>query len=427
MTTEDNLQAGLAAKVATEMEPLIERCSALRTALANHEQIARRDCERRVRNSVFAVLGMPEVPEDPTTAEAKAQLAEQLVSFARFMGVELTATPSAPANVSHAVCTCEGGPPLGARNGRWVHQETCSVRSAPAPIVEPPPSSTPVIASTPPSKRPERVARREDVEAAWKLVEEIDALRTEVPANKHPPARLRHLLQAITAEIRFFEERLPEHHPASERLMTFLPVIGALKAQGGVSSFIEGLAFGATGDWQHIAKRARRKVADFDRDAEDGLRQRPSKGPVTTSLGEALMKAKKVPSNGAPPSSSHSWPKLPLLRAIQGPLLLAGGMLVPEKITSIKERFGLDVEWHVIDHDSPRGENTLERRVRGGKVGAIVLLEGVMRHTTWKSVVDACDSAGVPYAMGDKAGTASLEAAFNELERKLGGTPQEKK
>jgi len=398
---EDNLQAGVEAKVASEMTPLYEKCDSLRAALAVHTEAARRDCERRVRNAVFAVLGMPEVPEAPVFAESKVRLVEQLTSFARLMGLELASPPA-----------------------------SSSLAGSPSPSVEPaPPSVVPSSVAQPvaaPPRPERRVARPEDVEAAWKLVEEIDALRSDVAAGKYHHTRLGPLLQAVVAEVRIFQDRLPSHHEASERLGSYLPVLGALKIEGGVTGFIRGLAFGSTGDWENIARKCRRKVAEYDRDAEKPVTaaRRPSQKEPVTALGAALAKVKLTEDKKIP--APHSWPKLPHLRALEGPILLAGGLIIPEKITSIKERFGFDVEWHEIDHDSPRGENTLEKRVRARKVGAVLLLEGVMRHSTWKSVVDACTVAGVPYAMCDKAGTASLEAAFNDLERKLGGTKEDK-
>jgi hypothetical protein len=395
---EDNLQAGVEAKVTVEMGPLLEKCDSLRAALAVHAEAARRDCERRVRNAIFAVLGMPEVPEASVFAESKVRLVEQLTSFARHMGLEL-ALPLVPGSLVEPLSSS----------------------------VEPTPSSSIADPVKAPPRLERRAARPEDVEAAWKLVEEIEVLRSDVTAEKYHHTRLGPLLQAVVAEVRIFQDRLPPHHEASERLGSYLPVLGALKTEGGVTGFIRGLAFGSTGDWENIARKCRRKVADYDRDAEKPVTpsRRPSQKEPVTALGAALAKAKLVEDKKAP-AAAHSWPKLPLLRALEGPILLAGGMLVPEKIVSIKERFGFDVEWHVIDHDSPRGENTLEKRVRAGKVGAVILLEGVMRHSTWKSIVDACDNASVAYAMGDKAGTASLEAAFNDLERKLGAGAEKK-
>lgn len=392
-TIEDNLQAGVEAKVASEMGPLLDKCGSLRAALAVHEEAAKRDCERRIRNAVFAVLGMPAAPEEPVFAESKTRLVEQLASFARFMGLELTTSVPAASPVAE---------------------------SSPLSIAEP-------VKAPPRSER--RVARPEDVAAAWKLVEEIEALRSDVTAGKYHHTRLEPLLQAVVAEVRISQDRLPPHHEASERLGSFLPVLGALKVEGGVQGYIRGLAFGSTGDWESISRKCRRKVIDYDRDSEKpvAMSRRPSQREPVTSLGVALAKAKlneekktEEKKEEKKTSAPHSWPKFPHLRALEGPILLAGGMLVPEKIVSIKERFGFDVDWHVIDHGNPRGENSLEKRVKARKVGAVILLEGVMRHSTWKSIVDACDSAGVVYAMGDKAGTASLEAAFNDLERKLG-------
>ena len=130
-----------------------------------------------------------------------------------------------------------------------------------------------------------------------------------------------------------------------------------------------------------------------------------------------MKKAKKE--EPEPEPSSRQWPHWDHLRKVTKPILLAGGLIIPEKIKSVKERFGIDVDWHEIDHDNPRASNTLIQRIRAGKVGAIILLEGVMRHSTYKPVVEACNNNNVPYAMGDKAGVASLNNAFSDLNRKL--------
>jgi hypothetical protein len=190
-------------------------------------------------------------------------------------------------------------------------------------------------------------------------------------------------------------------------------VLKQLRTDGGVVDWIEGLAFVAQGPWEQIAVECRRKVEAFDRDV-----RRTETASQSAPKEPKEPKPKKTEEPEAP-TSEHQWPDLPNLRSLTKPVLLAGGLIIPEKVRSIKERFGIKVEWHEIDHDNPRASTQLVSRVRAGKVGAVILLEGVMRHSTFKPVTAACSNMGVPYAMGDKAGIASLQSAFAELERQL--------
>ena len=287
----------------------------------------------------------------------------------------------------------------------------------PPPVPPPPPTPRPVVydlvGSTP--ARPLRKARPlvpADVSAATALFEEIDKLRREV--TTHPPIRLAHHLQAIVAELRDLLDRLPVGHAYHDRLQQLIPVLSAIKEQGGVSDYIRGLAYHATGDWRRLAHKSRRKMAEFDMDASTP--PAPSREPrlKTKAFGTPVL-----PPGTKLDEADHQWPALPNIRALKLPVLLAGGMLIPEKLKSVKERFGLEPEWHEIDHDNPRAEESLVQRIRNGKVGAVVLLEGVMRHSTFKSAVQACNTMNVPYAMADKAGVASLTSALDEIERKL--------
>ena len=410
MNLPDVVQTAVRTKLQAELKPVVEKLARLRALLDAYEASFKGDAERRISNAIMAALGESQAPADPGFEQTKRDLYEAFADFALHR-IELPLPPQRTEPVPDEA-PASPSPPA-------VAQEPVSVAPA-TPVSPPPPVSSPVTKQPPSSfaammeAAPPRLPRRlreEDVEAAKKLIAEIEALRIGVK-DQHP-VRLFPLLQAIVAEVRELLDSLPEDNFLHERLQQLIPVLGALKNEGKVEEYIRGLAFGSQGDWRRLSYKNRQKVEHFDRDvAASEWRPEPRSS-----------KPKKAVANGesAPESSNgYQWPNLPYLRTLKKPILLAGGMIIPEKIKSVHERFGINVEWHEIDHDNPRASGVLLQRIRGGKVGAIVLLEGFMKHSTFKPVVETCNNMRVPFAMGDKAGIASLQMAFAELERKLG-------
>ena len=102
------------------------------------------------------------------------------------------------------------------------------------------------------------------------------------------------------------------------------------------------------------------------------------------------------------------------------PVVIVGGICKRQKLQLVADRFGIEVEWHEIDSDSQRDTDVIVRRIKSGSIAAVILLKGLMAHKVSKKVIDACQSCNVPLATGDGAGTGSLEAALNDLDRKLG-------
>jgi hypothetical protein len=107
------------------------------------------------------------------------------------------------------------------------------------------------------------------------------------------------------------------------------------------------------------------------------------------------------------------------LAQLTKPIVAVGGLCKAEKLRIVNDRFGIDIEWHEVMGDSTRATDAIVRRIKAGNVGAIVLLEGLMGHRVSKRVIEACQACNVPLAMGDRAGTGSLEIAFNEIVRRL--------
>lgn len=103
----------------------------------------------------------------------------------------------------------------------------------------------------------------------------------------------------------------------------------------------------------------------------------------------------------------------------QRALVLAGGLKKEAKLRTIQQRFGVPVEWHEIDADSQRDVESIVNRIRSGRVGAVILLTGLMAHKVREKIVRACAQNNVPFTTADTGGTAALEQAFQSLERQL--------
>ena len=100
-------------------------------------------------------------------------------------------------------------------------------------------------------------------------------------------------------------------------------------------------------------------------------------------------------------------------------LVITGGLRKEAKLSAIRQRFGVAVEWHEIDSDAQRDVEAIVNRIRSGRVGAVVILNGLMAHKVWNKIVVACSQHNVPHATAGTGGTAAIEQAFNELERRL--------
>jgi len=418
MKLPDAIQAAAEKKIVAELKPISDKLTRLRATLDAYEIRVREDVERRVSNAILAALDMEQTVGDNSFEGATEDLRTAIQAVAELVGFPFVPSelgvkevpaaelvvhapepvnlPAPPAPVAYPTPTEPSPPPSEELTADQILAKAGMNLSPPAPV------STPA-----PLTRPPRKATPEDIAAAKRLITEVETLKLEI--KQHHPRRLFPLLQAITAEIKLLLERLPFDNFLYERLGPLLSVVGQLKVEGNVPEFIRGLKFGSHGDWERLSYKNRQIVEKYDRDAEQPAPQskdykpKPQKGHAEPDT------------NG----KGHQWPAYPRLRAVTKPVLLAGGIKIPEKIKSVHERFGIELEWHEIDHDNPRASQTLMRRIRSGKVGAVILLEGVMRHSTYKPVVEACNNMGVPYAMGDKAGIASLSDAFAELERML--------
>jgi hypothetical protein len=438
MNLPSNIQQAVDAKIQAELKPVVEKLLRLKASIDAFSGVAKLDAERRVSNSVLVALGQEAVAEDPKLKVITQDLRDALTIVSELVGLPFVEaqkagpprTPLPSVAEAHeekewmglvqpvtAVVPLKAVPDIEAqkREKDKIDEELFQAlleeeeASKKAPV---PPASEERVSAPPAAKRvaPRPPTSPEDVAHAKRLVAEVEALKLDIK-NQHV-SRLEPLLQAMIAEVRLLQARLgPDQAFHHQKVTSLIPLIISLKNESGVEGFVKGLAYNATGDWLNLSWKSRQKVTKYDNDVSRATN-------ATNVVSKGKSKAVPAPKAEEAPMG-HQWPMLPHLHKLTKPILLAGGIIIQEKLKSVQERFGLEVEWHEIDHDNPRASQALMSRIRTGKVGAIILLEGVMRHSTYKPVVEACNLNGVPYAMGDKAGVASLHGAFTELERKL--------
>lgn len=155
---------------------------------------------------------------------------------------------------------------------------------------------------------------------------------------------------------------------------------------------VHGLKRRDAGNWSEQVKVAQRERRRFE-----CLRSPP---PARARLPETCADGAEEPSL-----------VLKRLALLERPVVIVGGEVDPQKLERLRRRSGLVLEWVGIDDVAP-----LERRIRHGTVGALVILEALVSHSEIDPVMRGAREAGVPLAYGGKAGLASIEAALCQLD-----------
>ncbi len=169
---------------------------------------------------------------------------------------------------------------------------------------------------------------------------------------------------------------------------------------------IFGLARNHHGDWAARAERAKRE------------REQHQAGPRGVSTRMVIPEAVRAAVAAPEEDEAAQWPEMPRLLALSAekPVVLLGGVVKQEKLDRLKKHLGGEVEWIATDNGNAQGIASLERRVRDGRVGAVVVLEELIGHRHFAPVVDAARHATVPLAYGAKAGKASIVRALHDIE-----------
>jgi hypothetical protein len=184
---------------------------------------------------------------------------------------------------------------------------------------------------------------------------------------------------------------------------------------------IFGLARSHRGDWLAIAKRAR-----DDRERRAAAAGRADRAPGDPSNARVPPVAKSAappPQDDEPDETPLDLPRL-RARAHGSSLVVVGGVAKPEKLERLRRRAEIEIEW--IGLDAGKSASTvaaLARRIRDGRLVALVLLNGLLDHKQSEPLMTAAREVGLAVAYADKAGKGAFTRALMELERRLGGEP----
>jgi hypothetical protein len=112
---------------------------------------------------------------------------------------------------------------------------------------------------------------------------------------------------------------------------------------------------------------------------------------------------------------------VPTLRqvCVDAPLVMVGGIVVPEKLKWLR-RCVPGAEWiETTRGGGPRTIDSIIARMHGRRIGALVLLHGLIGRSHGDQLINAARASGTPFSYADKAGTGSLMVALAALETHL--------
>jgi hypothetical protein len=147
--------------------------------------------------------------------------------------------------------------------------------------------------------------------------------------------------------------------------------------------------------------------------------QAPTPASTGAPTGAApATKPAPTPSSAPTPTESSDWPRL-VTRTRSAPLVVVGGVAKPEKLAELPATLRGATEWIDTTRQGTHAIGNLERRIRDGRVGAVIVLEGLVSHRHSEPILGAARLADVPHARAGKGGRMALRRAVSELERSL--------
>ncbi len=139
-------------------------------------------------------------------------------------------------------------------------------------------------------------------------------------------------------------------------------------------------------------------------------------GPRPPAL--AARHAREIAGSEAPVPTDAAWPALARSLA-QAPLVVVGGAS-DAKRRSLPESLRSQVEWVDTSREGSHAIGNLAQRIRQRRVGALIILDGLVGHKHSEPLVSAARGAKVPTAYANKGGSAALTRALTQLEKMLG-------
>jgi hypothetical protein len=77
------------------------------------------------------------------------------------------------------------------------------------------------------------------------------------------------------------------------------------------------------------------------------------------------------------------------------------------------------VEWVDTTRQGTHAIGNLERRIKDKRIGALLILEGLVQHRHSDPLVSTARGAHIPHAYGGKGGRSAIAHALGELELML--------
>lgn len=242
-----------------------------------------------------------------------------------------------------------------------------------------------------------------------KLAQEIYLQAHQIDFVYDHPTRIVHVMQVCAAQCRSVMERLPQNSAAYNDMVKTLKFLTAKKTMHNITPFVVGLTLKHDQDWDRVARTAIDDLQKYDRDAETGIG------------GKSGSKTQKKDRQGQP-STNFSWPELPRLRKLiaeGSEVIMVGGETDNAKVRLLKDRFGVDITWYGTDEKGSHKAEDVVRRIRGGGICAVIVINGWMRHHAYNSIVRACSGMKIAYATAEKGGTGCIGSALDKIEDAL--------
>ncbi len=108
----------------------------------------------------------------------------------------------------------------------------------------------------------------------------------------------------------------------------------------------------------------------------------------------------------------------------RGPLVIVGGAPHKERLSHLPAELLQHIEWVDTTRQGTHAIGNLERRIREGRLAALVLLELLVQHRHSDPLISAARSVGLPHGYGGKGGKGALGEALASIERALSRAPE---
>lgn len=174
------------------------------------------------------------------------------------------------------------------------------------------------------------------------------------------------------------------------------------------------------------------KLTKDSREAKSGPTAAGRSAPPPSAPGSGPGSKPAVALPAAPAVAPPAAPAVAPLALMQlertvgrAPLVIVGGVIKPEKVNELPVALQASLEWIDTTRQGTHAIGNLEQRIRDHRVGALLILEGLVSHRHSEPLISAARRAKLPFAYAGKGGRAAMLRALGELEETLRRNPEE--